>query len=848
MPDLSRRAARVAGLVPLLALAVGACDRSPAAPGVLASISVNRATDTVVVGITRQFTAVGFDAEGTPVGIKPTWSVAAGGGAVNPSGLFTAGSTPGTFANTVKATVGSIAGTATVIIVAGAPASIVITPGSVRLAAGATQQFTAVVKDGFGNVLTLTPHWSVAGGGGSISGAGLFTAGGVAGAYPNAVVASVGSVIASATVTVTAGTLASIVVAPASVTLPTNGTQQFTATGKDGNGNVLAVTPVWSVASGGGTISAAGLFTAGTVAGSFPNTVTATVGSVSGQASVTVSAGGAASITLTPAAQSLVIGGTQQFAAVVKDAVGNVLSLTPIWSVVGGGGTISASGLFTAGMTAGSFPNTVRATVGAVSASATVTVTPGPLASIALTPNAANPAINGTQQFTAVGHDLGGNTVIFTPGWAVVAGGGSIGSTGLFTAGTAAGSFFNTVRVCSTVACGAGTITAFASVTVGPGALASLTVSPNPVAIGTGTVQTFAAIGRDVGGNLVTAPFTAVWSVLPGHAGGTIGAGTGVYTAPGAAGFDSVRVAVGTIAATARVDVSVSGALVSVVITPNPATVVAGTTSQFTAAGFDATGLPVPAPGLVWSVVPAVGGGTINAGTGLFTAGPTPGTFLNAIKVVSGSAIGLASVTVAAPPSAPAFGAAANYGLLAGTSIGCGTTGTIDGDAGVWPGTAVTGIPPCVVAGTVHPGDPFAQAAQVDVGAIYGALAALPCTGTITADLGGTTLAQGVYCSTGSIGVTGTVTLAGNANSVFVLRAASTLAIAGNVVLTGGVQARNVFWWIGSTGTVAAGNQVQGNLLALTSITLANNATVTGRVLARNGLVSLGNNNTLTLP
>lgn len=848
MPDLFRRTARLAGWASLLALAAGGCDRSPAGPGVLASISVNRHPDTLVVATTRQFTAIGVDAEGTPVGIKPTWSVAASGGTVDAAGVFTAGHTPGTFANTVTATVGSLSGAATVTVLAGGPASLAVQPGAPSLVAGATQQFTAVVKDAFGNVITVAPHWSVAAGGGSITAAGLFTAGNVAGTYPNAVVASVGSVTAAATVTVTAGTLASIVVMPASTTLSTGGTQQFTAAGTDGNGNPVSIAPVWSVASGGGTISASGVFTAGTVAGSFPNTVTASVGAVAGHASVTVSAGGAASIVLTPASQSLVVGGTQQFTAVVKDLVGNVLPVTPTWSVAAGGGTINATGLFTAGTLAGSFLNTVRAAVGAVTAFATITVTPGPLAAIVLTPNAVNPAVNGTQQFAAVGRDATGNAVVITPNWSVVAGGGTISSAGLFTAGVVAGTFSNTVRVCSTAPCAAGSVAAFASVTVSPGPLATLTITPNLVAIGTGAVQAFTTVGRDLGGNVVAGPLAPVWSVLPGHAGGTIGAASGVYIAPAAAGFDSVQAAIGAISAAARVNVSLSGALVSLVITPNPATVIAGGTSQFTASGFDATGLIVPTPGLLWSIVPTVGGGAINAGTGLFTAGIVTGTFTNAVKAVSGTVLGFASVTVAAPPSAPALGAVATYGVLAGTAVSCGTSGTIGGDAGVWPGNTVTGVPPCVVAGSVHAGDPFAQAAQFDLATAFQALAAMPCNVTITGNLGGTTLAEGVSCSASSIAVTGTVTLSGTASSVFVIRAASTLAIAGNVVLSGGAQAKNVFWWVGSTATLAAGSTWQGNLLALTSITLANTATVTGRVLARNGAVSLGNTNVITLP
>jgi hypothetical protein len=85
-------------------------------------------------------------------------------------------------------------------------------------------------------------------------------------------------------------TLATITVTPANPTVAAGGTQQFTAVGKDASGNVVAISPTWSVASGGGTIDNNGLFTAGSTAGTFTNTITAKSGSITGTASVVVSA------------------------------------------------------------------------------------------------------------------------------------------------------------------------------------------------------------------------------------------------------------------------------------------------------------------------------------------------------------------------------------------------------------------------------------------------------------------------------------------------------------------------------------------------------------------------------
>src|SRR4029077_13613301 len=61
---------------------------------------------------------VGKDAAGVVVAMTPTWSVVAGGGAVNNAGMFTAGNAAGTFPKTVQATSGSIFGNASVVVTA----------------------------------------------------------------------------------------------------------------------------------------------------------------------------------------------------------------------------------------------------------------------------------------------------------------------------------------------------------------------------------------------------------------------------------------------------------------------------------------------------------------------------------------------------------------------------------------------------------------------------------------------------------------------------------------------------------------------------------------------------------
>jgi hypothetical protein len=199
----------------------------------------------------------------------------------------------------------------------------------------------------------------------------------------------------------------------------------------------------------------------------------------------------------------------------------------------------------------------------------------------------------------------------------------------------------------------------------------------------------------------------------------------------------------------------------------------------------------------------------------------------------------------------PSLGSAQTYGLLAGTAVSCvGPVGTISASVGISPGSAITGFPTCTISGTQHLADPTAATAQGDLTAAYNALAGKACGTIISADLGGTTLAPGVYCSASSVGLTGTVTLdgQGKSNATFIIQAGSTLTVAGSVTLIGGALAKNVYWQVGSSASFATGSAMKGNVLALTSVTLNDNATLQGRALARNGAVTLGSNNTITLP
>jgi len=171
-----------------------------------------------------------------------------------------------------------------------------------------------------------------------------------------------GSSFASTTVTVTSPAI-SVSVTPTSATLAPGAAQQFTAS-VTGASNASVT---WTAT--GGAVNANGLYTAGATTGNFTITATSVQDpSRSATASVTIAAA-PSGVMISPLTPTTFTGGTQQFTATVTG-----LSNTSVnWTATGG--SISISGLYTAGSTAGSFTVTATSVQDPTkSASTTVTV------------------------------------------------------------------------------------------------------------------------------------------------------------------------------------------------------------------------------------------------------------------------------------------------------------------------------------------------------------------------------------------------------------------------------------------------------------------------------------------
>jgi hypothetical protein len=231
-------------------------------------------------------------------------------------------------------------------------------------------------------------------------------------------------------------------------------------------------------------------------------------------------------------------------------------------------------------------------------------------------------------------------------------------------------------------------------------------------------------------------------------------------------------------------------------------------------------------------------------------AAPAPSRFTSRLAVTIATAVLLSGTSFqsAWAQTAPTLGSAKSFAVLGASTVTNTGSSTIQGDLGVYAGTAITGFPPgVVIGGTIHAADAAGLDAQRDALIAYTFLSSEGCTLDLTGhDLGGLTLTKGVYCFSSSAGLTGTLTLdaQGDPNAVFIFRMGSTLTTASSsqVRLINSAQPCNIFWQVGSSATLGTHTAFIGNILAVASITATTGASVNGRLLAQTAAVTLDTN------
>jgi hypothetical protein len=271
--------------------------------------------------------------------------------------------------------------------------------------------------------------------------------------------------------------------------------------------------------------------------------------------------------------------------------------------------------------------------------------------------------------------------------------------------------------------------------------------------------------------------------------------------------------------------------------------------------------------------------GTVGAGADGLTVTFTPGaslatsavytaTIMAGAKAAAGRAMAadhtwtFTTGSIAAKGPAPvSLGTAGKYAVLAKTAISTVPPSVVTGDLAVSPAAAsfITGF--SLVA---DPTNVFSTSTQL-VGRAFAANYAVPTPSNLTTavsnmeaaytdaagrptpdflelgtgDIGGKTLVPGLYKWTSTVTIPADVVLDGGANDVWIFQTSGNLTMdaAKQVNLSGGAQAKNVFWQVAGTATFGAGSHFEGVVLAKTDVKLVTGATMNGRALSQTQVV-----------
>lgn len=367
------------------------------------SIVVAPASPAAHVGEVVAFTATGTMSDRTTRDLTKlvNWtSDASAVATITVSGVATA-LVPG--AARIGATIGAITGTAILAVPNPVPSSIQVTPATPSVAKGQAVQFaaTGLYDDGSTRDITTSVAWASADTGlATVSAAGRATGLAVG---STVVTATLNGVSGSATLTVTPAVLLSVVVAPATATLPVGLTRPFTATGTYSDATVRDLTASVAWASGTSAVASVGPDGVATALSVGTSSIVATLGEITGDATLTVTPAALASILVAPASSTVPVGLGRAFTATGRFTDGTDRDLTtfvawtsldPVVATIAAGGLARALRPGTA---------TIHASIAGVDGTATITVDPAALMSIAVTPAARSMRVGATTPFAATG-------------------------------------------------------------------------------------------------------------------------------------------------------------------------------------------------------------------------------------------------------------------------------------------------------------------------------------------------------------------------------------------------------------------------------------------------------------
>ncbi|MEQ1689887.1 MAG: Ig-like domain-containing protein [Gemmatimonas sp.] len=247
--------------------------------------------------------------------------------------------------------------------------SVSVSPSATTLtAAGEVTTLSAQVRLSNGSVGTQSVTWSSTNPAVATVNAGTVTA---VSSGQTTINATAAGVTGSATITVAIPTVQTVTVTPATATLTAVGqTRAMAAEVRLSNGALGSQAPTWSSTNTSiATVSTTGVVTA--VASGQTNIV-ATIGTVTGQAAITVALPVVQTVTVSPATTTLVsLGATTLLTAEVRMSDGALGTQTPTWTS-SNPAVATISGRTVTAVANGT--TTITATVGTVSGTATITV------------------------------------------------------------------------------------------------------------------------------------------------------------------------------------------------------------------------------------------------------------------------------------------------------------------------------------------------------------------------------------------------------------------------------------------------------------------------------------------
>jgi trimeric autotransporter adhesin len=372
-------------------------------------------------------------------------------------------------------------------------------------------------------------------------------------------------------------TLTSITVATQTPSVAAGLTSQFTATGNYSNNTTqdLTATATWSSSNTTVATIAAGGLAKGLVASANAVTITATVGAVTGNGSLTVTAAILQSIAVTPANDTVPLGTITPFTATgtYSDNSTQDLTSTATWtssntaqaSITSPGGVVTALSLTSTAITIMATSGTVSGNTGLTVATATLTsivIPSGPLNTVTI-------ANNTSYQFAAYGLYNDGSKRNLTTKVAWLSSNTNAATIGAGTGRAQAVGANLSTSITATL----GAVTGTATLAVTNATIQSIAVGPSGVSIAPLTAQTFTAIGTFSDTTTQNISQDVVWSsnnpvATISNTAGSIGVATAV--APGG-GTATISAAFGGTTGTASLIVS-TATLSTITVTPATAT------------------------------------------------------------------------------------------------------------------------------------------------------------------------------------------------------------------------------------------------------------------------------------